>query len=659
LLCEEYTEQLNTALFYYGCLFLRPKYFGYLKQHIVHLCFTFAMNQARMAYTSLEDCLIDLEKNGHLIRIKEEVDPYLELAAVHLRVHETDGPALLFENVKGCQFRAASNIFGTLERSRFIFRNTLAMVQQLIELKKDPVKAIKHPIRNFSAGIAAMKALPLKDPGQKPVLAREIQISDIPQVHHWPKDGGAFITLPQVYTEDIDQPDIMHANLGMYRIQLSGNDYALNKEIGLHYQLHRGIGVHQAKANKKGLPLKASVFVGGPPAHSVAAVMPLPEGISEMTFAGVLGGRRFRYCYEDGFCISTDADFVITGEVHPGENKPEGPFGDHLGYYSLQHLFPLMKVHKVYAKKNAIWPFTVVGRPPQEDTSFGQLIHEITGRALQQEIPGLKEVHAVDAAGVHPLLLAIGSERYTPYMPAKQPAEILTIANHILGTGQLSLAKFLFITADETNELNTNDIQNYLSYILKRIDLSRDIHFYTNTTIDTLDYSGTGLNCGSKVVLAAYGETGRNLSTIVPDKVKNLQGFENAQLVIPGILALQAKSFSDYDEAGKEIAILNEQLRHSITDLTGLPFIIICDDAGFVAANLRNFLWTTFTRCNPSHDMYGIDSFTINKHWGCKGSLVFDARLKPHHAPVVEKDVAIEKKIDRLFEKGASLYGVG
>ena len=609
-----------------------------------------------MAYTSLEACLMDLEKNGQLIRIKEEVDPYLEMAAVHLRVHAAGGPALLFEKVKGSKFRAASNIFGTLERSKFIFRDTLWMVQQLIDLKNDPIKAIKHPIANFGAGIAALKALPFKNPLSKPVMAQRIQISDIPQVHHWPMDGGAFVTLPQVYTEDIEQPGIMHANLGMYRIQLSGNQYQANKELGLHYQLHRGIGVHQTKANKKGLPLKVSVFVGGPPAHSVAAVMPLPEGISEMVFAGILGGRRFRYMYEDGFCISTDADFVITGEVYPGENKPEGPFGDHLGYYSLQHDFPLMRVHKVYAKKNAIWPFTVVGRPPQEDTSFGQLIHEITGSAIQDEIPGLKEVHAVDAAGVHPLLLAIGSERYTPYMPAKQPAEILTIANHVLGTGQLSLAKFLFITADDSNQLTTHHIQFYLEYFLQRVNLARDIHFQTNTTIDTLDYSGSSLNSGSKVVLAAYGEPIRTLATELPDILKNISGFENAQLVMPGVVALQTTGFTNYEIAGRELDRLNSLLVNGLNDLKGIAFIIICNDAGFVAENLRNFLWVTFTRCNPSHDIFGIDSFTINKHWGCNGPLVFDARIKPHHAPAVETDPATEKRINRLFDKGGSLY---
>ena len=609
-----------------------------------------------MTYRSLEECLLDLEKNGQLVRIKEEVDPYLQMAAIHLRVFESGGPALLFENVKGSSFRAASNIFGTLERSSFIFRDSLDAVQSLLELKSDPIKAIKQPVKNFKAGLAALKAFPLKNPFSKPVLEEQVNISDLPLIHHWPMDGGAFITLPQVYTEDPDKPGIMHANLGMYRVQLTGNDYELNKEAGLHYQLHRGIGIHQSKANKLNRPLKVSVFIGGPPAHSVAAVMPLPEGISEMTFAGVLAGRRFRYTYEDGFCISTDADFVITGEVYPGENKPEGPFGDHLGYYSLKHLFPLLRIHKVYAKKNGIWPFTVVGRPPQEDTSFGQLIHAITGSAIGQEIPGLKQVHAVDAAGVHPLLLAVGSERYTPYAPAKQPAELLTIANHILGTGQLSLAKFLFITADDENKINAQDVELFLQFVLRRIDLQRDIHFYTNTTIDTLDYSGNALNSGSKVVLAAYGEIIRELSVTVPQVLKELRDLDNPCLAMPGIVILQCKRFTNYDAAHTEMNLLNEQLLPHVAGLQNIPLLIIADDAAFTAATLRNFLWITFTRCNPSHDIYGIDHFTTYKHWGCRGPMVIDARIKPHHAPPVEKDAATEKSIEHIFNAGGSLY---
>ncbi len=596
-----------------------------------------------MAYSNLEACLLDLERNGQLLRIKEEVDPHLEMAAIHLRIHEQKGPAILFEKVKGSKFRAASNIFGTLERSEFIFRDTLPQVKKLIEIKIDPVAALKNPLAALSALPAAINALPKKNPISQPVTYEEIKISDLPLIKHWSMDGGAYVTLPQVYTEDADKPGIANSNLGMYRIQLTGNEYVLDQEIGLHYQLHRGIGVHQTKANKKGMPLKVSCFVGGPPAHSVAAVMPLPEGLSEMNFAGVLAGKRFGYTYKDGFCLSTDADFVITGEVYPGENKPEGPFGDHLGYYSLEHSFPLMRVHKVYARKNAIWAFTVVGRPPQEDTSFGQLIHAMTGAAVSNEIPGLKEVHAVDAAGVHPLLLAIGSERYTPYLTTKQPAEILTIANHILGTGQLSLAKFVFITADDTNQLSTHRVQAYFEYILSRLDLSNDIHFYTKTTMDTLDYSGEGLNAGSKVVIAAYGDVKRTLANTVPQRLLNLN--IDASLVMPGVIAVNA---SVINTSTLQSALLGQG--EALLMQEGVVMMIITEDPKWMASDLNNFLWAAFTRTNPSHDIEAIDAFTTKKHWGAKGPLVFDATIKPHHAPPVLKDAVVEKRVDAILE---------
>jgi len=393
--------------------------------------------------------------------------------------------------------------------------------------------------------------------------------------------------------------------------------------------------------------------------------------MSEMNFAGVLAGKRFGYTYVDGFCVSTDADFVITGEVFPGENKPEGPFGDHLGYYSLQHPFPVMKVHKVYARKNAIWAFTVVGRPPQEDTSFGQLIHHITGSAVSNEIPGLKEVHAVDAAGVHPLLLAIGSERYTPFLENKKPAEILTIANHILGTGQLSLAKFIWITAEAkkskgielkdnnaednqatgisgtefaTNKLDVNNVPAFLQYMLSRMDFSNDLHFYTHTTMDTLDYSGDGLNSGSKLVLAAYGDVRRKLATSIPEKITALQA--NANLIMPGVIAVNAATSS--------ICSIQEKLKgqgEALLEQDGIAMIIITEDATWMAADFNNFIWAAFTRTNPAKDIDGVGSYINNKHWGCKGPLIFDATIKKHHAPAVVKDNEVEKKVTAILSK--------
>lgn len=601
-------------------------------------------------YKNLAACIDDLERNGHLIRIKEEVDPYLEMAAIHRRVYDAGGPAILFERVKGSRYAAVSNLFGTIERSKFIFRHTWQTTQDTVALRNNPVAALKHPLRSLRTAFAALKALPWKKANRLPAHMEEIQIADVPLIQIWPDDGGAFITLPQVYSEDPDKPGMMTANLGMYRVQLSGNDYVMNEEIGLHYQIHRGIGVHQSKANRRGEPLKVSIFVGGPPSHTLAAVMPLPEGLGEMTFAGLLGGRRVRYSYVDGYCVSHDADFVITGEIYGDETKPEGPFGDHLGYYSLTHEFPLLKVHKVYARKNAIWPFTVVGRPPQEDTSFGDLIHQLTGDAIKHEIPGVKEVHAVDAAGVHPLLFAIGSERYTPYAQTKRPAELLTLANRILGTGQLSLAKYLFITADQEGKVDSHHEAEFISYLLERIDLQRDIHLQTNTTIDTLDYTGTGLNEGSKVILAAYGEAKRTLCHTLPDGFADSSLSEyGAQFIFPGVVAVQLPPFTSYEAAEQQLAELRERLATHVAYDT-CPLIVVCDDSAFTAASVANFLWVTFTRSNPSHDLYGVHETLKHKHWGCD-ALIIDARVKPFHAPPLVPVEEVEQRAKQICKK--------
>ena len=573
-----------------------------------------------MAYKSLQECVSDLDNKGELKIISDEVNPDLEMASIHLDEFAKNGKAILFENVKGSNYKVVSNLFGSVARSKFMFRDSLQIVKDLIEIKTNPIAAFKHPLRTFLTGLNGIYALPKKVRFKG---FSEIKIEDLPQIKCWKEDGGAFITLPQVYTEDIDNPGIMNSNLGMYRIQLSGNDYELNKEIGMHYQLHRGIGIHQKKANQKGDPLKVSIFVGGPPAHSFSAVMPLPEGMSELSFAGVLGKRRFRYAKKDGYTISSDADFVICGELHPNDLKPEGPFGDHLGYYSLKHDFPVLRVHKVYAKKDGIWPFTVVGRPPQEDSQFGALIHEITGKAIEKEIPGLKAVNAVDAAGVHPLLLAIGSERYTPYNPTKQPQEILTIANHILGTGQMSLAKYLFICDDEDHP-NVNDERAYFTHFLERVDWERDLHFQTKTTIDTLDYSGEGLNEGSKVVLAAAGEVKRKLTEILPT-IELSSGFLKPKLVSIGNLVVQGKG-----EIKELISCLEKQ------NMEGIGLITLVDDAHFVSEDFSNWLWVTFTRSSPAYDIYGLNAANKNKHFSCSIPII-DARIKPHHAPVLER----------------------
>ena len=606
-----------------------------------------------MSYKSLRDCVKDLEQHGRLLRIKTEVDPDLEMAEIHRRVHDANGPAILFERVKGSPFQALSNLYATPEQTRFIFRHTLDAVQKVIELKIDPIQLVKQPFRYFKTPFTALTGLP-KKAWRKPILHGQTSISQLPQVKSWGMDGGAFVTLPQVFSRAPHSKDMMKSNLGMYRIQLSGNDYIPDKEIGLHYQLHRGIGVHHKAYNESDEPFRVTIFVGGPPSHAFSAIMPLPENLSEMTFAGLLNGRRFRYFEHNGHILSADADFCITGTIVKNKKKKEGPFGDHLGYYSLAHDFPVMEVDGVYHRKDPIWHFTVVGRPPAEDSNFGYLIHELVKDLTPQEFPGLKEVNAVDAAGVHPLLLAIGSERYMPFRE-KRPEEILTIANHLLGKGQTTLAKYLFIAdqGDDPN-LNTHDIRNFFRHVLERIDCTRDLHFQTKTTIDTLDYSGEGWNAGSKVVVACCGDKRRQLTAELPTNFDLPAGFSNPVFVQEGILAIQALPYSDEETGTRAMRQLEQHLERYNWD--NIPMIVVADDSNFVAQTLNNFLWVTFTRSNPSHDIHGVQNFIEYKHWGCRGAVIIDARIKPHHAPPLVVDTAVSKKVDRLFSKGGELY---
>ncbi|HID23091.1 MAG TPA: UbiD family decarboxylase, partial [Planctomycetaceae bacterium] len=315
-----------------------------------------------MGYRTLRQCLDDLRRIGQLVEIDEEVDPYLEVAEIQRRVYAAGGPAVLYKRVKGCRFPLVSNLFGTLERARFLFRDTLDAVRQLIELKIDPAQFWKRPWQYRRVPRIAWCTRPRRV-RSGPVLKNPIRIDELPQVHHWPEDGGAYITLPQVYTEDPARPGFAHSNLGMYRVQLSGGRYRPNREVGLHYQIHRGIGVHHAAAIERGQPLRVSIFVGGPPAMSLAAVMPLPEGMPELFFAGALAGHRIpMICRAGELPISAQADFCITGTIDPERLLPEGPFGDHFGYYSLAHDFPVLRVEHVFHRDDAIWPFTVVGR---------------------------------------------------------------------------------------------------------------------------------------------------------------------------------------------------------------------------------------------------------------------------------------------------------
>lgn len=613
-----------------------------------------------MGYKNTQECLNALEARGELIRINQEIDAHIEAGAIQRRVFQAGGPALLFTNIKNCSFPMVANIFGTRERLHFIFRDTMNTVERLMKLKLNPMEALKRPWKYLDAPKTAWNTIP-KRVRKAPILENQTTISQLPQLVSWPKDGGGYVTLPQVYSEDPFAPGFAGGNMGMYRVQLSGNSFLHDEEVGLHYQIHRGIGRHHARALEKGAPLKVNIFVGGAPAMTLAAVMPLPEGLAEIFFAGALGGRRIPVVKRSGALpIPAEADFCICGEIVQDLEKPEGPFGDHLGYYSLVHDFPVLKVDKVYHRTNAIWPFTTVGRPPQEDTMFGDFIHELTAELVPSVFTGVHEIHAVDAAGVHPLLLAVGSESYVPYAQERQPQELLTNAMALLGNTQTSLSKYVLIAAREDMPRggSCHDIPRFFQHMLERADLSRDLHFITRTTIDTLDYSGISLNQGSKLVFAAAGSPKRALSSETPGAMNLPRGYRDPQVFAPGILVIKGPKHQrkrDQQDAGMER--LGKALEKA-GGIEGFPLIVVADDAEFTAKNWDNFLWVTFTRSDPATDIYGVDAFTHAKHWGAKTAMIIDARLKTYHAPPLDPTPEVEKRVDALGTPGGVLHGI-
>jgi 4-hydroxy-3-polyprenylbenzoate decarboxylase len=599
-----------------------------------------------------------LERCGSLRRVAVPLSPDLVIPEIARRAYAQKAPALLFERVEGSAFPAVCNLFGTPERGRRIFGSYWRDAELAVQSKAAPLDLLKNPKDWWRLPRIGLNALPRPALCGAPVLKHSTTLAHLPQLRAWPRDGGAFITLPQVLSQTPGNPSPLAANLGMYRIQISGNCYT-EAECGLHYQIHRGIGTHHQQALARGEKLKVSIFVGGPAAHTLAAVMPLPEGMSELMFAGVLAGGAFRYTRWHDWLVSADADFCILGTLEP-ELKPEGPFGDHVGYYSEQHLFPCLQVEHVFHRAGAIWPFTVVGRPPQEDTTFGELIHELSAPMVPVSLPGVHAMHAVDAAGVHPLLLALGSERYRPYAP-REPMELLTQANALLGFGQASLAKYLFIAAaEDAPHLSVYNIPEFFRHMLERLDFSRDLHFHTSTTIDTLDYTGTSLNHGSKLVLAAAGEKKRELGNHLADALGDLHlpaGFSAPKSPLPGVLVIQGPLWENAAEATAQRAQLCAALA-VWPAREHWPWVTLCDDSEFAARNESNWLWVTFTRSNPSHDIAGAGERVDNKHWLCSAPLVVDARHKAHHAPALEEDPAVTRFVDSLCVKGGPLSGI-
>ena len=583
----------------------------------------------------------------------EPIHPYLMLGSLQRRAFRAGLPALLFTNVEGTPYSVVANLFGTIERVEFLFKDALPNLRALLALKAEPLQALKNPK-------VLCKALPAIFHSRvrmvkRTALTQSISLKALPQLVSWKDDGGAYITLPQVYTEDPLKEGMQHSNVGMYRIQIS-SDHLTEDTISLHYQIHRGIAGHHANAIKSGVNLPVNIAIGGFPAMTIAAIMPLPEGVPEVFFAGALAGKRIPFVRAiNGLPMPATADFCISGYITQ-ELTQEGPFGDHLGYYSLAHPFPTIKVQRIYARRDAIFPFTTVGRPPQEDTVFGDFIHSLTHEIVPRTFAGITELHAVDAAGVHPLLLAIAQERYTPYSTKKKPEEIITAALGLLGSSQTSLAKYLFVAAyEDAPALSTRDIPGFFRHMLERIRYDRDLHFITQTTMDTLDYTGCDFNRGSKVMCCVAGGKVRSLKHTLPMGFSLPPNFCDPVIFFPGILLVKgSNNTANRGERSSDCVQLAEHFARSFV-LEGIALCVIVDDTQFTAKNWENFLWVTFTRSNPAVDIYGVREYFHNKHWGCEAPCIIDARKKPFHAPELVEDEYVERQVDAYIAKSSVL----
>ncbi|TGL90260.1 UbiD family decarboxylase [Leptospira congkakensis] len=580
---------------------------------------------------STNDFVQLLQKEGELQVFSEPVDPYLELAEIQRQVVAKKGPALLFTNVKGTKFPVATNLYGSEKRIHLAFGpKPVATIQRLAKLAKEifPPRFSKL-WKERSLGLLPFQ-VGLKQVRKAPVLSGGlITTSELPQVVSWPKDGGAFVTLPLVYTQ---HPESGNGNLGMYRVQLFPD-----KTVGMHIQIHRGGGFHYYEAEKKGESLPAHVYIGGPPALTIAAVAPLPEEIPELVFASFLMGEKLRMKKDklvSPYPIVADADFAIIGSIPPNLRKPEGPFGDHYGYYSLLHDYPYLELSHVLHRKDAIWAATVVGRPPQEDHYIAEFLQDLLSPMFPLVMPQVLGVWAYEESGVHSLAAAIVKERYF--------REAFMGALRILGEGQLSLTKCLLVTNERVNLKNFSET---FKVITERCDPRTDFFIFSHISQDTLDYTSGTVNKGSKLLW--MGITEANAPIKFPNLPKEFTGtfkdkrFQNPKVFLPGVLVVKGSAYTQNDRLAENL--LSE-------DLGRFHYIFLVDDSEDAIKTDSDFIWTMFTRMEPASDVYARTE-TKQNHIAYQVPIVFDCRMKPWIPEVLVPLPETVKQVNEKFGK--------
>jgi len=565
-----------------------------------------------------------LRREGELVEIDTEVDPHLEIAEVHRRVIAAGGPALLFKRPKNADFPVVTNLFGSRRRVELAFGERASrFVREAASLPHELMPPSLGKLwgkRDFflqaaGLGLREVGAPPVAQVVSKPALGR------IPMLTCWADDGGAFVTLPLVYTE---HPENGSHNLGMYRIQRHDE-----RTTGVHWQIGKGGGFHHWLAEQKGEALPVNLFVGGPPGLILSAIAPLPENVPELLLASLLVGERLRRGANPAgpLPLVADCEFAIVGKVPPGVRRPEGPFGDHYGYYSLRHDYPVLEVEAVLHRKDAIWPATVVGKPRQEDFYIGDFLQELLSPLFPLVMPGVRDLWSYGESGYHSLSAAVVQERYG--------REALASAFRILGEGQLSLTKFLLLI---DRPLDLKDFKPVLAHVLARFRPETDLYVFSHTSMDTLDYAGPEVNKGSKGVLLGLGEPVRELPEAFRGPLP--VGVDEVAVYCPGCLVVGGVPYADEPDQGDRLAAA----------FPGWPLVVLVDDAPTAARSDPRFLWTAFTRMEPAADLRGARR-VVRGHYGFEGTVVLDARMKPWYPPELFCDPATAATVGRRWSE--------
>ncbi|MCY7377164.1 MAG: UbiD family decarboxylase [Pyrinomonadaceae bacterium] len=579
-------------------------------------------------HKNLRSFIEALRRENDIIEIEAEVDPYLEIAEIHRRVIENQGKALLFKNVKGSKFPVITNLFGTIKRIELAFtkrpqefvKTAVEMVDVLLPPK--PKELWKYRQMAFDAlklGTKSVKNAPILER-----FSREPKLTEIPLLQLWHEDGGHFVTLPLVYTESLKSGK---HNLGMYRIQRYDDT-----TTGIHWQIGKGGGFHHYEAEQMNRPLPVNITVGGAPAMILAAIAPLPEDVPELMLASLLANGKIETVknpLSNGLRLIAEAEFVFSGIVPPKVRRPEGPFGDHYGYYSLKHDYPIFECQAIFHRKDAIYPATVVGKPRQEDYYIGDYLQELLSPLFPLVMPAVLDLWSYGETGFHSLAAAVVKERYS--------REALSAGFRILGEGQLSLTKFLMLT---DKPQNLRDFKPFFEYVLERVDWSSDFFIFDRTSFDTLDYASGKINHGSKAMLVGVGEAKRELQKEFRGDLP--KGVKRAKVFCGGCLVLESDAYSSDDELGERIAKSGAFDEFQI---------VVLHDRIEYADSADKFLWATWTRFNPSTDIHAKEVSVKNNHISYHAPMVIDARMKPWYPKEVEPREDIVKLVDRRWRE--------